>query len=203
VIQKVILYGGGGHAKVVAECLQAQQAAIVGFIDDNPNATLFEFPHLGKYFALANQQSSFVIAIGENKIRKRFSELITHSFVSALHPSALISSSAKIGRGSMIFHRVVVQADTTIGNHVILNTSSQIDHDSLIEDFAHIGPGAIVCGSVKIGEGSLIGAGSVILPGVEIGKWCTIAAGSVVTKSVPDGALVIGSPAKIKSHQQS
>ncbi len=57
---------------------------------------------------------------------------------------------------------------------------------------------AILCGNVEVGEGSLIGAGSVVLPGIKVGKWCTIAAGSVVTKSVPDGTLVIGSPASVR-----
>ncbi len=196
--QQVILYGGGGHAKVVTECLQAQLATIVGFVDDNPFAKLFEFIHLGAYNSLSHRESSFVVAIGENRIRKKISEAINHSFISTLHPSSCTSPSAQIGKGSMVFHRVVVQADTKIGNHVILNTASQLDHDNIIGDFVHIGPGAILCGNVEVGEGSLIGAGSVILPGIKVGKWCTIAAGSVVTKSVPDGKLVIGSPASVR-----
>ncbi len=183
---------------MVAECVQAQQSVIVGFVDDNPNAKLFEFTHLGKYLPSSGYECSFVIAIGENKIRKKVSELITHPIVSTLHPSSAVSPSAQIGKGSMIFHQAVIQSDTKIGKHVILNTSCQVDHDCLVGDFVHICPGAILCGNVAVGEGSLIGAGSVILPGLKIGKWCTVAAGSVVTKSVPDGTTVVGSPARVK-----
>ena len=95
----------------------------------------------------------------------------------------------------MILHRAIIQASTSLGNHVIMNTAAQIDHDGRIEDFTHIGPGAILCGNVTIGEGALIGAGAVILPGRRIGKWAIVGAGSMVTKDVEDGAFVIGIPA--------
>lgn len=52
-------------------------------------------------------------------------------------------------------------------------------------------------GKIKIGNYSSIGANSIILPGVTIGERCVIAAGAVVTKSVPDGCMVAGNPAKI------
>ena len=51
-----------------------------------------------------------------------------------------------------------------------------------------------------IGDRSLIGMGAVILDGAKIGNDCIIGAGSLVTKNtvIPDGSLVMGSPAKIK-----
>ena len=51
-------------------------------------------------------------------------------------------------------------------------------------------------GRIQIGEYSFIGAKSVILPNVTIGNHCVVAAGSVVTKSVADGTVVGGVPAK-------
>jgi len=52
-------------------------------------------------------------------------------------------------------------------------------------------------GPVEIGEFTFIGAQSIILPGVKIGKGCIIGAQSMVTKSVPDYAIVTGSPAAV------
>ena len=51
-----------------------------------------------------------------------------------------------------------------------------------------------------IGDASLIGMGSTILNGAKIGKHCLIGAGSLVTQNtvIPDGMLVMGSPAKVK-----
>ena len=195
---KIILFGGGGHAKVVMECAMEQGYFIMGFVDDNPKATLYELQYLGTYHSAMSPEAHLIIAIGNNQIRKKVSEKVSHLFLNAIHSSALVSRSAKVGVGCMIFHNAIVQASSTIGNHVILNTAAQVDHDCVIGDYVHIGPGAVLCGDVVVGEGSLVGAGSVILPGVKIGEWCTIAAGSVVTKNISDGAIAIGAPAKIR-----
>jgi acetyltransferase-like isoleucine patch superfamily enzyme len=50
---------------------------------------------------------------------------------------------------------------------------------------------------IEIGDDVFVGAGSTIMPGVRIGNRCVVAAGSVVTRSVPDGTVVGGNPAKI------
>lgn len=49
---------------------------------------------------------------------------------------------------------------------------------------------------VSIGSDVFIGAGATILPGVTVGNRCVVGAGSVVTKSVPDGTVVAGNPAR-------
>ena len=51
-------------------------------------------------------------------------------------------------------------------------------------------------GKIKVGNGSYIGERCMIMPGVTIGERCIIGGGSVVTKSVPDGCMVAGNPAK-------
>ena len=60
----------------------------------------------------------------------------------------------------------------------------------------------LIVGSVKIGTGVWIGGGAIILPGVTIGDWATVGAGSVVTKDVPEEALVVGNPAKIRERKE-
>ena len=50
-------------------------------------------------------------------------------------------------------------------------------------------------------SGAALGANSVIVPGVTIGKEALVGAGSVVTKDVPDGAIVRGNPAIIRSYR--
>ena len=96
---------------------------------------------------------------------------------------------------------MVIQPNTTIGKHVIVNTSASIDHDNYIADFVHVAPKVALTGHVEVGEGSFIGAGAVVIPKIKIGKWCTIGAGSVVIKDVPDNAVVVGNPAKIIRYQ--
>lgn len=54
-------------------------------------------------------------------------------------------------------------------------------------------------GSITIEDNVFIGARALILPGVTIGKNSIVAAGSVVTKSIPEGSIAAGNPAKIIS----
>jgi len=90
----------------------------------------------------------------------------------------------------------VINPFVFIGDGVICNTSCIIEHEVHVKNFAHIGPGAILCGNVSIGEYSFIGAGTIIKQGVKIGSNVVIGAGSVVLKDIPDGMKVAGVPAR-------
>jgi Mg/Co/Ni transporter MgtE len=79
---------------------------------------------------------------------------------------------------------------------------SIVDHDSIVEDFVHVAPGATICGQVKIGKKSFIGANATILPRLTIGENSIIGAGSVVTKNIPDNVVAYGSPAKVISRNK-
>ena len=94
-------------------------------------------------------------------------------------------------------HGSIIQSDTIIGRHCIINTKASIDHECVINDFVHISPGSVLCGNVIVGEGTWIGAGSIIIPGVKIGKNSIIGAGSVVVKDLPDGVVAYGNPCKV------
>ena len=190
----MLIYGIGGHAKVVSSACDE----VHHFFDDRGIETSFMRAPVSVYNGNNYPDSPLCIAIGNNKTRKKISQMVQHKFGVVLANSAEIHSSVTIGEGSMVLHGAIAQIDSHIGKHVILNTNCSVDHDCLIEDFVHVAPNATLCGSVSVGEGSLIGAGSVILPGVKVGKWCTIGAGSVVTKDIDDNSIVYGNPARVK-----
>ncbi|SEJ69325.1 sugar O-acyltransferase, sialic acid O-acetyltransferase NeuD family [Dyadobacter sp. SG02] len=194
----MLIYGAGGHAKVVASILLASGVQVTGIFDDNwRHATLRGYDFLCDYNAGYFPAQPLVIAIGNNHDRRKVAEKISHSLGQAIHPSAMIDATTRVGPGIVIVHNAVIQADCRVGNHVIVNTAAIIDHDCIVGDFAHIGPGATLCGDVCVGECTLVGAGSVVLPGISIGKECVIGAGSIVVSDVPDYAKVAGNPARI------
>lgn len=189
------LYGASGHAKVIIDLVKSEGRDIKGLVDDNESVI-----ELLGYQVLHStpENESFIISIGDNKIRKKVSEkLVRESFETAIHSSAIISKYSTIGVGTVVMQGAIIQSSTKIGKHVIINTGASVDHDCVIDDYVHISPQATLCGSVTIGEGTWIGAGTVITPGVTIGKWCVIGAGSVVTKNVPDYYLAVGNRCKI------
>lgn len=201
--RKLIIQGGGGHAKVVIDCLLAEGREVVAIFDKKHEGTLLGITRYKEYNPDLFKDAGILVAIGDNKVRQGWAKEISHLFENAIHPSALISEFSQVGVGSMILHGAVVQAGAIIGNHVILNTGSQVDHDSRIGDFVHIAPRAALCGNVTVGEGTLIGAGAVILPGIEIGRWSVIGAGAVVTENVADDCVVAGVPGRLIGRKQN
>jgi sugar O-acyltransferase (sialic acid O-acetyltransferase NeuD family) len=191
----IILQGGGEHAKVVLDCLLEQGANVLALFDPKYHGELFGVAQRGQYDPTFAPEAKALIAIGDNAVRKRVAAITRHSFINAIHSTAIISTRAKVGNGCMVLHGAIVQAQTVIGDHVIINTAASIDHDCEINNFVHIAPRAVLCGRVKVGEGALIGAGAVVLPGISIGAWATVGAGAVVTKDVAEGAILVGNPA--------
>lgn len=190
---KVNLFGGGGHAKVISSIIKDLGFSLNSVYD--PNASIFN--GLTPIIETREGLENVIISIGDNSVRKKLSAL-KNKYLTIKHPSVIIDSSVKVGNGSMLIHGSIVQVNSVIGDHVIINTNATIDHDCNIGDFVHIAPSATLCGHVSVGEGSLIGASATVLPGIKIGKWCIIGAGALVTKDIPDNNIAFGNPAVLK-----
>lgn len=206
--KKVLVFGAGGHAKVVIDILLAQnQYEIFAAVDSSDRAKASDAQFRG--FPLLHQEDRDswsaiglgIIAIGDNNTRSQVHREILEQypdfeFINAIHPSALIGTNINWGHGIAVMAGTVINTSSIIGDHSIINTKSSIDHDVLIGPFASISPGATLCGGVHIGEKTLIGAGAVINPMVHIGKNSIIGSGSVVVKSIADGVTAVGVPCR-------
>lgn len=195
----MIIYGAGGHARVIISIARALNIQVAGIFDDNPFLYELNGIPIQLYSPDHLHNHPLVVAIGDNQTREKVTGLVSHPFAYIIHPSAVVDQTVAIGPGTTVMQRAVIQTDCCIGNHVIVNSGALVDHDCLIEDFVHIAPGAVLCGAVRVGKSTLIGAGSIVTPGISIGKNCLIAAGSVLTHSIEDNCVVRGNPARIIS----
>ncbi len=84
-----------------------------------------------------------------------------------------------------------------IGNHVQITNGTKIYTHGGGWVFRNQYPKLDYFGKVRIKDNVYIGNNSLIMPGVTIGNDVIIGAGSIVTKSVPDGKIVAGNPARI------
>jgi sugar O-acyltransferase (sialic acid O-acetyltransferase NeuD family) len=196
-MDKIILQGGGEHARVVLDCLLDRGVEVLGLFDPKYSGALFGVPQRGVYDPLFAPDAKAIVAIGDNNTRKMVAGKTLHGFSNAIHISVIFSKFASIGVGNMLLHRATVQAQARIGDHVIINTGTQVDHNCDIGDYVHLAPGVVLCGTVRVGEGAFIGAASTVIPGRQVGAWAVVGAGSVVTKDVPDHAVVVGNPARV------
>jgi sugar O-acyltransferase (sialic acid O-acetyltransferase NeuD family) len=208
----LILWGAGGHGKVVLDCAAAcGDFAPIAFIDDNPQLRSFcGCEVIGSSDQLAFTPTRgfgrFLIAIGNNAVRAAcFGKALAHGLepAAAIHPAAVVSRRATIGAGTVVMPRAVVNAGAGIGRNCIINTAAVVEHDCQIGDHVHISPGALLGGGVRVHSYAHVGIGAVALPGAEIGEGAIVGAGAVVLSSVPPGATVVGVPARIIAQRNS
>jgi len=197
--RRCYLYGAGGHSNVVEDALRASGYEVVGRIDDSPRCASPVLPgiRLTGFDYIQNVYDPIVIAIGSNEHRAYVSRHLKADFISASHPSAIISPSSFIGTGAVILHGAIIQSHSSVGSYVIVNTAASVGHDCIIADFAHVSPGVRLCGQVGVGEGAHVGAGAIVIPGINIGRWSVVGAGAVVIRDVPDFCTVVGNPARV------
>ncbi len=205
---QVVVYGAGGHAKVVAEILRLTNWDVVGFLDAvNPRRKGEDFygsKILGGDEVLEDLLRSgvkhVIVGFGDNSLRvKTADRLVELGFclLIAVHPNAVCAADVSIGEGTAVCSGAVIGPSTLVGRNAIINTQASLDHDCVLRDGAHVGPGAIVTGAVEVGECAWIGAGAVIADHRTIGHGSIVGAGAVVVKDVPEAVVVMGVPAKI------
>lgn len=192
------LIGASGHGLVVLDICQLQNIEINAFLDDGIKPPFFA----GKQCYLTKsvllfETDNVLITIGSNPIRKKIAESVPCSFLTAIHPTAVIDSTSSIGYGTAVMANAVINANAHIGNHSIVNSGAIVEHECKISNYVHISPNATLCGNVQVGEGTHIGAGAVVIPNILIGKGVIIGAGTVVIRNIPDNVMVVGNPGKI------
>lgn len=198
-MRNLIIIGGGGHAKVVADIAIQTGYNVLGFLDDNSKIEkLLKFEKLGNISdaTLFSNSAEFIIAIGNNKIRKEISQKYDLNFATLVHPSAVIGSQVEIGNGSVVMPMAVINAGSKIGKHCIINTAAVIEHDNTVGNYCHISPNTALCGTVKIGKNCHIGAGATVINNINICNDCIIGAGATVVRSIEKAGTYIGTPAK-------
>lgn len=121
---------------------------------------------------------------------------------------ANIDHSAEIGKATVIGHKdllsvgscsfigrafIALHDDVKIGSRVCINDDVKIltaSHDVLSSNWEQTRK------EIIIDDYAWIGTGALLLPGVRIGRGAVVGAGAVVSRSVEEGAIVAGNPAR-------
>src|SRR6202022_1495725 len=212
--RRVLVWGAGGHGKVVVDALMASgEWKVAGVLDEDEKKRGSEV--LGVKVILLNGDVAKVargldcgrvaIAIGDNFVRfeklqqARRAGLVA---VNVVHPRAHISRFVKMGEGVTILAGATINPGTTIEDNVCVNTSASGDHDNYLERSCHIFPNATLTGGVRVGEFAYVGSGAVIAPNLTVGKYSYVGAGAGVLVDAEEDTIVFGAPAKVRGQQK-
>jgi len=205
--EKIVVVGGGGHAKVIITILKKITTfEIAGYTDNVNKNKLLDVEYLGTDEILdklfISGVSNAVIGIGQLKssairinIIRKLKE-IGFKFPPIVSTTAIINADVKIGDGTVIMDGVVINTGARIGKFSIINTKASIDHDCIIGDNTHIAPGVTLSGDVIIGNEVLIGTGASVIQGRKIVDHVIVAAGSSVMGYLLEKGTYIGIPAR-------
>lgn len=202
----VVIYGTGEYAKAVFEILSLREVPVVGFLDPDPtrrNTTFLSRPILGSEVALLSGAITFhaaVIAIETSEPRARIAEMFRTTGVplfSAIHPHAVISPSAQLQSGVVVFPGVVVAPDAIIEEGVVLHAGVLIETGAHIGSFCTLAPAVVIGPNAHIDTHTFIGVRATILENCSVGNHSMIGAHSLVRDNLPDHILAYGTPALV------
>ncbi|MFN3741839.1 MAG: acetyltransferase [Anaerolineales bacterium] len=199
----IVMYGGGGHGKILIDLLRALgRYALIGIVDDGRSSgeLVMGVPILGNGQTLAEIRARGVTlatnavgGIGKPDVRIAiFDRLRETGFEcpALIHPWALVEPSASIADGAQILARAYIGSEVQIGFGALINVGAIVSHECRIGNYVNISPGAMLAGNVEVGEAAQIGMGVTINLGIKIGARARIGNGATVKADVPEGGIV-------------
>ena len=204
----IIIIGSGAQAKYASEIFKLKRMSVIGLLalsGENNKESALNTPVLGnqddfEHVYETNGRPLLLLATSSNRTKEKLVERLSEydpEYVNAIHPSAIIATSAVLGRGIIANANAVIQPYATIGDYVMIHAGVIIDHDCVIHDFVNLGPRVTLAGHVKIGKCATLYTGSVVIPSITIGEYSTVGAGGVVLQDIGNKQTAVGIPARI------
>jgi len=212
-MKKMMILCGGGHAKCVIDAIQLggkYSPCCVLDLKERVGKKVLGIKITGSDSELAAHYRQGIklcfLALGSTGDPSRRIALwkqavkVGFDLPAIIHPSAVVSAHAEIGRGVYVGPSAIINAGAFIGEGCIINSGAIVEHDCRIGAFVHIAPGAVLSGGVIVGDRAHLGTGCSVMHGISIGADSIIGVGSAVVKDVPARTVAFGNPAKkIKS----
>jgi sugar O-acyltransferase (sialic acid O-acetyltransferase NeuD family) len=199
----MLICGAGGHARELYHCFKDELNNIYFFDNINKIEKIDHIRVLNSFNELKEvfkDDKRFILGVGGVKARSFFYKKMVNAggiHFSVCSKNIIARSLDQKIEGADIFPNTFLGPNIQIGVGTLINTRSNIHHDTIIGDFCDIAPSAILLGGVVVGDCTFIGSGATILPRIKIGNNVIIGAGSVVNSDIPSNVIALGVPAKV------
>ena len=206
------VYGASGHGResmpLARMALEARASELeLVFIDDDPPAAVVNGHRVLTYekFRTAEATAKYVnIAIANSRIREKLADRCVAdglAFFPIVASNVVTLDGVDIGAGHILSPFVALTCNITIGIHFHANIYASVAHDCVIGDYVTFGPSVTCNGNTVVEDHAYLGTGAILRHGkpgepLVIGRGAIVGMGAVVTKSVPPGATVVGNPAR-------
>jgi acetyltransferase EpsM len=198
-MRQIVLIGGGDHASEIIGAARLSGMSVTGIYDDDSNLwgqSICDVLVKGPVDQAVHTGLPAVLSSADPVHRRELAEHLKLSWVTVIHPKAVVERYAHLELGCVVLDGAVVQPGVRMGAHVVVGAKSTVAHDCILGDYVHMQPGVQLAGYVEVGEGASLGGGAVVIPKVRIGRWSTISVASVLIHDVSDFTSVAGVPAK-------
>ncbi len=199
----LLLFGGGGHGKILIDLIRAlPYYRLVGIIDDGLpiGSDVMGVPVLGGANTLEEWRRrgvrlavNGVGGIGNVDVRLRVFDLLDAAGFycpAIIHPTAVIERSASLEAGVQVLAQAYVGGAVRIGFGTALNVGAIVSHDSVLGRVVNLSPGATLAGKVRVEDYAQIGMRATVNVGVVVGERAMLGNGCTVKKDVPAGTRV-------------
>ncbi|MGO9145291.1 MAG: acetyltransferase [Desulfomonilia bacterium] len=208
-MRKIVIVGGGGHAKVIIGVLKKNKEwSLLGYTDIEDKEPILDIRYLGNDAVLGNiikeeKECCAVIGVGYiriNDTRERLMEYVRglgFTFPVIISQDSIVNEDVSFGEGTVVLDGALLNVGVSVGRCSIINSHSTVDHDCVIGEYTHICPGAHLSGGVVVGNNVLIGIGASVVQYVKICDNCLIGAGTVVIRDIQEPGVYVGNPARL------
>ncbi len=207
----VAFFGGRGDGVLAAFALARAAAPypspLAGFLNDleAPGSLIEGTVVLGPFAHWSSLPSitHFLAPLHKAKEMGQRTRLIRalgvpdNRWANVIDPAAIVADGTLIGSGIWAQSGSMVMPGARVDSHVALRSGCQVSHDCVVEDFANVGHGVILCGCSIVRRGAYLAPGAIVRDRVTVGCYSVVGLGAVVVENVPDGAIVLGNPARI------
>lgn len=205
-MKDLIILGAGGTSFDLIDIAVAMnkienQWNILGFLDDNlelVGKNVYGYPVLGAISQSAQYSDAYFASSIADAYRTNLRKLVREKvpfenkkFASLIHPRAIISESAIIEPGAIIYANVTISGAVHVGHDAFLCGNTFLGHECVIGNHCALSVGNLLASDVNIGDCCYLGVGVTIRHQIKIGKNCLIGMGTIVVKDVSDNTKLI------------